>query len=231
MVLEVDLQCSSCYKKIKKILCKFPQIRNQVYDEKRNTVTVTVVCCSPEKCRDKLFSKGGKVIKSIEIKEPAKPKEPEKKKETEKPKEPEKPKVIVVEKPKEPEKPKVVVVEPEKPKPDGGKPQDKPKEAPKAKGPEPDAKPPPPEPAKLQAANPVNGTPPVIPAMACYGPSYDGFGGGLPWYNGYGIPPPPQPRFDGYYGYEYGYPYGRSSNFNRCDAYFSEENPSACSIM
>ncbi|GMP75832.1 hypothetical protein CsSME_00032784 [Camellia sinensis var. sinensis] len=28
MVLKVDLQCSSCYKKIKKTLCKFPQIQD-----------------------------------------------------------------------------------------------------------------------------------------------------------------------------------------------------------
>uniref|UniRef100_A0A0V0I462 Putative ovule protein n=2 Tax=Solanum chacoense TaxID=4108 RepID=A0A0V0I462_SOLCH len=120
MLLKVDLQCSSCYKKIKKILCKFPQIRDQTYDEKANTVTITVLCCNPEKIRDKLCCKGGGVIKSIEIKEPQKPKETEKPKVPEKPKEPEKPKVVVVEKPKEPEKPKVVVVEkpkePEKPK-------------------------------------------------------------------------------------------------------------------
>ncbi|CAL5410330.1 unnamed protein product [Camellia sinensis] len=78
MVLKVDLQCSSCYKKIKKILCKFPQIRDQIYEEKQNTVTIVVVCCSPEKVRDKLCCEGGKTIKSIEIKEPPKPKTPEK---------------------------------------------------------------------------------------------------------------------------------------------------------
>ncbi|XP_022893569.1 uncharacterized protein LOC111408043 [Olea europaea var. sylvestris] len=74
MVLKVDLdlQCHSCYKKIKKILCKIPQIRGQIYDDKQNTVTIDVVCCSPEKIRDKLCCKGGKVIKSIEIKEPKK---------------------------------------------------------------------------------------------------------------------------------------------------------------
>ncbi|KAG5607981.1 hypothetical protein H5410_029473 [Solanum commersonii] len=118
MLLKVDLQCSSCYKKIKKILCKFPQIRDQTYDEKANIVTITVLCCNPEKIRDKLCCKGGGVIKSIEIKEPQKPKEPEKPKVPEKPKDqPEKPKVVVVEKPKEPEKPKVVVVEkPKEPK-------------------------------------------------------------------------------------------------------------------
>ncbi|KAM7525307.1 hypothetical protein LguiA_015209 [Lonicera macranthoides] len=74
MLLNVDLQCSCCYKKIKKLLCKFPQIRDQVYDDKQNQVIITVVCCSPEKIRDKLCCKGGKVIKSIDIKEPQKPK-------------------------------------------------------------------------------------------------------------------------------------------------------------
>ncbi|KAK4369689.1 hypothetical protein RND71_009164 [Anisodus tanguticus] len=90
MVLKVDLQCSSCYKKVKKILCKFPQIRDQLYDEKANTIIITVVCCNPEKLRDKLCSKGCGVIKSIEIKEPPKSKQPEKSKDPEKSKEPEK---------------------------------------------------------------------------------------------------------------------------------------------
>ncbi|XWS09199.1 hypothetical protein CRYUN_Cryun40dG0065400 [Craigia yunnanensis] len=45
MVLNVDLQCSRCYKKVKKVLCKFPQIRDQKYDEKANTVTITVGPC------------------------------------------------------------------------------------------------------------------------------------------------------------------------------------------
>ncbi|KAL6542951.1 hypothetical protein OROHE_010471 [Orobanche hederae] len=138
--------------KTRKTLCKFPQklsceiilcganifwtreIRDQIYDEKANTVTITVVCCSPEKIRDRLCCKGGKAIKSIEIKESAGPKEPPKKK-----KEPEK-----LEKPEEkekskppPEKPKVVIVEPKK----TGKPKEaekqkeagKPKEAEKHK--------------------------------------------------------------------------------------------------
>ncbi|XP_073048041.1 uncharacterized protein [Primulina eburnea] len=206
MELRVDLQCPRCYKEIKKILCEFPQIRNQVYDEKLNTVTVTVVCCSPEKIRDKLSSRGGKVIESIEIKELA---NPEKKKKPDK---------------KEAGMPKVVVVEPENPKPAVVKPV-KPKEAPKAKNPEPAAKPaPPPEPA--------TGIPPVLPPMAYYGPSYDGFGGGVPWYSGYGVPTPPQPSYNVDYGYGYPNQYGsRGLNFSRGDAYFSEENPSACSIM
>ncbi|PSS33864.1 Protein PYRICULARIA ORYZAE RESISTANCE 21 like [Actinidia chinensis var. chinensis] len=74
MVLKVvDLQCHKCYKKIKNVLCKFPEIRNQAYDEKANTVTITVVCCNPEKMREKLCCKGGKTIKSIEIIKKPKP--------------------------------------------------------------------------------------------------------------------------------------------------------------
>ncbi|KAI5332846.1 hypothetical protein L3X38_022975 [Prunus dulcis] len=87
MVLKVDLQCHKCYKKVKKVLCKFPQIQDQIYDEKQNQVVIKVVCCSPEKIRDRIRCKGGGAIKCIQIKE--KPKE-EKPKE-EKPKE-EKPK-------------------------------------------------------------------------------------------------------------------------------------------
>ncbi|KAA8537274.1 hypothetical protein F0562_027039 [Nyssa sinensis] len=71
MVLKVDLQCARCYKKIKKILCEFPQIGDQVYDDKQNTVTITVQSCNPEKIRDKLCCKGGKIIKCIEIKKPS----------------------------------------------------------------------------------------------------------------------------------------------------------------
>ncbi|XP_021828077.1 chitin-binding lectin 1-like isoform X2 [Prunus avium] len=74
MVLKVDLQCHKCYKKVKKVLCKFPQIRDQTYDEKQNQVVIKVVCCSPEKIRDRICCKGGGAIKSIEIKEPEKPK-------------------------------------------------------------------------------------------------------------------------------------------------------------
>ncbi|GLU15833.1 hypothetical protein SLE2022_322920 [Rubroshorea leprosula] len=77
MVLNVvDLQCSKCYKKIKKLLCKFPEIRDQKYDEKANKVTIKVVSCSPEKIRDKLCCKGCGCIKSIEIVKPPPPKPP-----------------------------------------------------------------------------------------------------------------------------------------------------------
>ncbi|CAA2994071.1 pollen-specific leucine-rich repeat extensin 1 [Olea europaea subsp. europaea] len=70
MMLKADLHCPCCHKKVKKILCGIPQIRGQIYDVKQNTVTINVVCCSPEKIRDKLCCKGGKVIKNIEIKGP-----------------------------------------------------------------------------------------------------------------------------------------------------------------
>ncbi|GLU15853.1 hypothetical protein SLE2022_323110 [Rubroshorea leprosula] len=74
MVLNVvDLQCSKCYKKIKKLLCKFPEIRDQEYDEKANKVTIKVVSCSPEKIRDKLCCKACGCIKSIEIVKPKTP--------------------------------------------------------------------------------------------------------------------------------------------------------------
>ncbi|XP_044481044.1 heavy metal-associated isoprenylated plant protein 6-like isoform X3 [Mangifera indica] len=87
MVLKVDLQCEKCYRKAKRVLCKFPQIQDQVYDVKQNTVTIKVVCCSPEKIEQKICCKGGESIKSIEIVPPPKrAKEPEKPKELEKPK-------------------------------------------------------------------------------------------------------------------------------------------------
>ncbi|KAG6387517.1 hypothetical protein SASPL_152709 [Salvia splendens] len=234
MVLQADLQCPCCYKKIRKTLCKFPQIRDQVYDEKKNEVKITVVCCSPERIRDKLCCKGGKSIKSIKIidlKPKETPKEPEKPKE--KPKEAEKPK----EKPKEAEKPKA-----EKPKGNPEKPKDIPKgpEKPKADG----GAPPPgkPElvklpPAAMQMMGPgpavVHGVPSIFPYVR---PSQDAFPAG-PYYHGYGFPPPPQLIYDGYgYGYGYGYNGGvvaqhQHGHHVKRDNYFSDENPQTCTIM
>ncbi|KAI5430116.1 hypothetical protein KIW84_034622 [Lathyrus oleraceus] len=83
MKLKVDLQCRKCCKKVKKILCKYSQIRDQLYDEKNGIVTIRVVCCSPEKVRDNICCQGGGTIKSIEIVQPPKPKEQEKKPEAE----------------------------------------------------------------------------------------------------------------------------------------------------
>ncbi|KDP35497.1 hypothetical protein JCGZ_08935 [Jatropha curcas] len=67
MVIKVDLDCERCRQKIKKILCKIPQIENQVIDEKAKTVTVTVVCCSPEKIKKKILRMGGASVECIEI--------------------------------------------------------------------------------------------------------------------------------------------------------------------
>ncbi|XP_052183672.1 protein PYRICULARIA ORYZAE RESISTANCE 21-like isoform X2 [Diospyros lotus] len=164
MVVKVDLECPSCHKKIKKILAKFREIRDQVYDVKKGTVTITVVCCNPEKIRDKLCCKGGKTIKGIEIKVPPKPKE-------EKPKD---------DKPKE-DKPKGDKPKEEKPKEDKPK-ADKPKEDKPAAQKE----------APLPVLVPVPGYPPCYPMGVCCGPCYGGgpcnCGHGLPvpCYDNYG---------------------------------------------
>ncbi|XP_021902389.1 pollen-specific leucine-rich repeat extensin-like protein 1 [Carica papaya] len=256
MVLKVDLQCYKCCKKVKKVLCKFPQIRDQVYDEKSNTVRITVVCCSPEKIRDKLCCKGGGAIKSIEILQPpAKPKEPEKPKpapapapekpkEAEKPKPPqEKPKEAEKPKPappKEAEKPKPVLVKPkeaEKPKPAPEKPKeaekpkappaaDKPKEAEKPKAPPAAEKPKEKPPEPKPGPVPVPAFPPPQVFQACCEPCYHG--------HGWGAPPPPcyetfgRPVFDSWGGG--GGAYRPCYNVNRCD-YFCEENSQGCTVM
>ncbi|XP_059438200.1 protein PYRICULARIA ORYZAE RESISTANCE 21 [Corylus avellana] len=226
MVLKVDLQCHRCYKKVKKILCKFPQIRDQVYDEKQNTVLIKVVCCSPEKIKEKIRCKGGDSIKSIEIVPPPPPPKP---KPVEKPPPPEKPKPV--EKPPEPapkppppaEKPKPVEKPPEpapKPPPPAEKP--KPVEKPPAPAPKP---PPPAEPPCIPVAYP----PPFLPIDVCCRQCYHGVGGG-PCFHGHGGPPPSyegygRPVYDSYGGGGY-----RSCYESRCD-YFSEDNPSGCTVM
>ncbi|MBA0839711.1 hypothetical protein Goarm_005414, partial [Gossypium armourianum] len=58
-------------------------IRDQKYDEKANTVTITVVSIDPQCIKTKISRKAGSCIKSIEIKQPEK-----------KPTEKEKPKVV-----------------------------------------------------------------------------------------------------------------------------------------
>lgn len=212
-----------------------------------------MVCCSPEKIRDKLCYKGGGVIKSIEIVDPPKPPKPaaDKPKEapkSEKPKEapkPEKPKEAPKsEKPKEapkPEKPKEAP-KPEKPK-DAEKPKEKPKEAEKPKEKPKEAEkpkgPPAPEPVPMpmKQMEPISNVPapgqvtvmPVThgfpPPMYCYEPNYE-------WYGTPVAPPPPRPCYDNYpnwcrCGQGRGY-YGGC----RCDyTYFTEENASGCTIM
>ncbi|KAJ8759196.1 hypothetical protein K2173_004634 [Erythroxylum novogranatense] len=250
MVVKVDLKCEKCKKKIKKVLCKIPQIENQVYDEKNNAVIISVVCCSPEKIKQKICCRGGDIILGIEILKPPekpkeKPKEPEKPKE--KPKEPEKPKQP--EKPKENGKPKP---EPEKSKPPEPKPE-KPKDeppkqaepAPKPPPPKPEPappapKPPPPKPEPAPPAPPppepvlVCPPPPAYPPRDCCRECYEGYGWG-PCYRDHGRPPPP--CYDSYYG-GYGRPvydsWGsgcRKVYVSKCSDYICEENPTACTIM
>ncbi|CAK7323312.1 unnamed protein product [Dovyalis caffra] len=250
LVIKVDLECEKCQRKIKKVLCKIPreflipsssiktlEIQNQIYDKKAGTVTVTVVCCSPEKIKRKICCKGGEAVKGIEIKvpekpkpaekpkapekpkEPEKPKQPEKPKEPEKPKQPEKPKTP--EKPKEPEKPKA----PEKPKePEKPKQPEKPKEPEKPKQPAAPAPPKPPE--------PVPGYPPVpVYPRTCCDECYHGIGGG-PCFHDYGRPAPPpcygRPVYDSWGG---GCDCRRSGYYVcRCE-YVCDDRPSVCTIM
>ncbi|BFG27297.1 hypothetical protein CerSpe_135710 [Prunus speciosa] len=219
MVLKVDLQCHKCYKKVKKVLCKFPQIRDQIYDEKQNQVVIKVVCCSPEKIRDRICCKGRGVIKSIEIKEPEKPKPPPPEKPKPPPPPPEKPKPP----PPPPEKPK-----PPPPPPEQPKPPPPPPEKPKPPPPPEQPKPPPPPPCVPVCH------PPPYPVNTCCTDCYHGHPGG-PCQTGYGGVGP-YIQYDGYYGrpvYD-SYGGGRSYNTNYCVARsdcFSEENPQGCTIM
>lgn len=143
------------------------EIRDQLFDVEKNKVKIMVVCCSPEKIREKLCYKGNGAIQSIEIiekKEPEKPKPA-----ADKPKEPEKAKPASADKPKEPVKAKPAAAEkpkePEKAKPAA----DKPKEAAKPKEPEkPKANDKPKEPEKPKAADKPKdaGKPPEKPKDA-----------------------------------------------------------------
>ncbi|XP_003635040.1 protein PYRICULARIA ORYZAE RESISTANCE 21 isoform X1 [Vitis vinifera] len=209
MVLKVDLGCERCCKKIRKLICKIPEIKEYAFHEKDNAVMIKVVCCCPEKIKTKLICKGGKIIHSIEVRAPEKPKPP-----AEKPKPP-------ADKPKPPA---------DKPKPPADKPEppaDKPK--PPADKPNPQADKP-----KVPVPTPVTGYPPFIyPPGVCCKSCYEGRGGG-PCHHGYGIPRQP-PSYDGYMrlvpSYD-GWPSGCRCNRSygcRCE-FFTEENP-ACTIM
>ncbi|GMY36632.1 protein PYRICULARIA ORYZAE RESISTANCE 21 isoform X4 [Fagus crenata] len=235
MVLKVDLQCCRCYKKVKKVLCRIPQIQDQVYNEKENCVVIKVVCCSPEKIKQKLICKGCGCIKSVEIKEPPPP--PKKKD----PPPPPPPKV-------EPPPPPPPKVEPPPPPP--------PKEEPPPPPP-PKVEPPPPPPPKVDCPPPPKPVlaipfmpffpygvccgqcygggpcycggpchcgcgghgnppeqpppppPPEVPRRGCCGPCSEGRGGGPCHYEGYG-----RPVYDSYGG-----------------GYYCQEDPSGCTIM
>ncbi|CAL0334547.1 unnamed protein product [Lupinus luteus] len=238
MKLKVDLECGKCCKKVKKLLSKYPQIRDQKFDEKQNIVTITVVCCSPEKIRDKLCCKSGGSIKSIEIVEPPKP---EKKKEEEKPK----PKPVEPEKKTDVEKSKF-----EAHKKDSDKPKEKPaesekkkeaekskSEAPKKDGDKPKEKPSEPKPALAPmpmifdhvSAYPQFPPPVAVPVGMYCVPAYEGRPVG-PYVNEYGGPPP---SYDGYYGrpvYD-SYGGGGAHYSSRRDQYYNEENEQGCTIM
>ena len=187
---------------------------------------IKVLCCDPEKIRDKICCKGCGVIKSIEIVEPPKPKSLEKKEGDEKPghRPPARP-------PPAPEKPKEKPPKSTTPPPpdQGAKPTDKP-DMPKARAPEK-----PPEPIlTLPPLGPIPVCPPrgpvgAVPVGICYVPYYEGRPGG-PCFQGYCGPPI---CYDGYYGrpvYD-SYGGGRPCYVTRFDQYFSDENPSSCSIM
>ncbi|GJW92718.1 pyricularia oryzae resistance 21-like protein [Tanacetum coccineum] len=225
MILYVDLKCPCCYKKVRKLLCKFPQIRDQVFDVDKNKVIITVVCCDPEKLRDKLCCKGGGVIQSIEIVENKPPLEkrirspspngspkdtPDKKLEK-------KPSEELKSPPPESEK-----TEPDPPVSaccqecyegrDGG---------PCHHG---YGRPVPPQvPEKCKPCPPKSADP---PRPTCCQECYEGRDGG-PCHYGYGRPVSPPPC---YYYSGYLYPSNKPCYVSRCDS-FSEDNPQGCSIM
>ncbi|KVG33796.1 hypothetical protein Ccrd_026488 [Cynara cardunculus var. scolymus] len=186
MILNVDLKCSCCYKKVKKLLCKFPrqfpslslsllfpfgflsksiihdhsffhlppaflaEIRDQVFDQDKNEVRITVVCCNPDKLRDTLCCKGGKAIQSIEIVED---------KPNPKPKPQDKPKPDP--NPSPVQKPKPADPPPPPPKVDPPKPADPaPPAPPKVDPPKPADPPPPPPKPKVDPPKPADPPPP-----------------------------------------------------------------------
>ncbi|KAL8268012.1 hypothetical protein R6Q59_001810 [Mikania micrantha] len=260
MVLNVDLKCSGCYKKVKKVICKIPQIRDQVFDVDKNKVKIIVVCCSPEQIRDKLCYKGGGSIQSIEIiekvpkdgvvpKETAKPKPAgvvpketakpnptgDKPKDVGKPKETEKPKPV--DKPKEVQKPKLPADKPKEP--EKSKPADKPKESGKPAEPE-KAKPkegekpagPNTDVAKM-VYEPVHGYPQMYPQSG-----YPMMGYGQYYDHGYGVVPyqhgygmPAAAPPPGYGGFGYDSGYNGNRNHYMSNDYGGEENGEGCSIM
>ncbi|CAH8316703.1 unnamed protein product [Eruca vesicaria subsp. sativa] len=218
MKLKVDLDCAKCYKKVKKVLSKIPQIRDQLFDEKSNIVIIKVVCCSPERLMDKLCYKGGGSIKTIEIIEPSKP-----------------PPVVSKQPPPPPP-----VVEPPPPPPVVPKPPVQPPPV----VPKPPIQPPPVVPKPPVQPPPVVSKQPPPPPWApmmplgqpipmCCWPCYDGFGGGPAFY-GYGMLLPQPYKCYGrpiYDSWGCGPPPSyRPCHLSRC-SFFCEENPQSCSIM
>ncbi|XP_040381949.1 protein PYRICULARIA ORYZAE RESISTANCE 21-like [Oryza brachyantha] len=70
VVLNVDLECDRCYKKIRRVLCKIQDkanIKTISYDEKNNAVMVSGPFDADKVCQ-KLCCKAGRVIKDMQIK-------------------------------------------------------------------------------------------------------------------------------------------------------------------
>ncbi|XP_020270886.1 uncharacterized protein LOC109846073 [Asparagus officinalis] len=70
IVMEVDLQCHRCYKKIRKAISKLHSrfnIQSTVFDEETNTVTISGPF-DADKARKKLCYNAGNSIKDIQIK-------------------------------------------------------------------------------------------------------------------------------------------------------------------
>ncbi|XP_065003006.1 protein PYRICULARIA ORYZAE RESISTANCE 21-like [Musa acuminata AAA Group] len=75
VIIKVDLQCCTCSRKIKKALCKLQKrfnIQSIVFDEKKNTVTVSGPF-NPQCFIEKLRCLACKVIKDVQIKPPPPP--------------------------------------------------------------------------------------------------------------------------------------------------------------
>ncbi|XP_042487582.1 protein PYRICULARIA ORYZAE RESISTANCE 21-like [Macadamia integrifolia] len=97
IVLQVDLGCPRCYKKIKKILSKYReryQIQEEKFDGKQNTVTLSGPFC-PDKLAKKLCCKAGESIKCIKKPPESPPPPPPKPKSEPKPKHEDPPKTPV----------------------------------------------------------------------------------------------------------------------------------------
>ena len=200
-------------------------------------MTIKVVCCSPDKIRDKLICKGGKTIKSIEIIVPEKTKPPPEKTKPppEKPKPPPEkltpPPAAPEPAPDKPKDSRTPPVTPTPPTTVVGYPIFSPVYGPPPPptGPAPRPRPPPTGPA------PEKPTPqPATPK-----PPYPDLGHGGPCHHGYGIPYQRPSSCDGYVRQvpSYDEPYGGWPSGCRCNRsygcrceYFTEENP-ACTIM
>ncbi|XP_043693205.1 protein PYRICULARIA ORYZAE RESISTANCE 21-like [Telopea speciosissima] len=208
IVMQVDLNCPLCYKKIKKTLSRYReryQIQKEVFDEKQNTVTISGLFC-PNKLSKKLCYTASESIKGIKILE-KNPSEPSKLK----PSNPDPPPPTAAADP--PKKVTFVV-----PLLESDPPKLKPVPAPKEPDPKPIKTP------ESTPAVPELAYPPVQPI----GVRYEGYGWG-PYHQGYGWPPP---YYDGYDRPQRGYDgYGRQRYISPCWQYFSEEDPNSCTIM